>query len=295
MRILVTGGTGFIGEALIPALLDKGHSVTVLSRQASPSTIAGVTYIQQLEEITESIDVVINLAGASLAGKRWNTAYKDEIISSRVALTRSLGEYFSAAEQRPSIWLNASAIGYYGPREDEELSEDSSSGHGFSAKLCRDWEASAVEAAGDARVCLLRLGVVLDEGGGAYAQMAQPFKMGVANWLGDGKQWLSWVHRDDVVSAFCFALENDQLDGPVNVTAPEPVSSRGFCFAMRKVHRTLVAIPMPGFVMRAMVGEMADELLLTGQRVLPAALMSVGFSFSCPSIDDALLQIEGER
>ncbi|WOJ95754.1 TIGR01777 family oxidoreductase [Congregibacter brevis] len=295
MRVLVTGGTGFIGEALIPALLDKGHSVIVLSRQSSPSAIAGVAYIQQLEQITKAVDVVINLAGASLAGKRWNRAYKEEIVASRVALTRELGNYFSAAEQRPSIWLNASAIGYYGPRADEELSEDSSSGEGFSAQLCRDWEASAVEAAGDARLCLMRLGVVLDEGGGAYAQMAQPFKMGIANWLGDGEQWLSWVYRDDVVSAFCFALENDKLQGPVNVTAPQPVSSRGFCLAMREVHRTLVAIPMPGFVMRAMVGEMADELLLTGQRVIPAALLAAGFSFSCPNIDDALRQIEDPR
>ncbi|WP_439107302.1 TIGR01777 family oxidoreductase [Congregibacter sp.] len=292
MRVLLTGGTGFIGEALVPALLEKGYTVCVLSRRPAPAESAKVEYVQTLDAITESIDAVINLAGASLAAKRWSVAYKKEIVGSRLELTRELGEYFRKSGDAPSVWLNASAIGYYGSRGDEELNESSTAGEGFSAQLCRDWEAAAAEAAGDARLCLMRLGVVLDAGGGAYPQMAQPFKMGLANWIGDGRQWLSWIHRDDVVSAFCYALDNAEIMGPLNVTAPNPTTSRGFCDAMRMVHRTLLALPMPGFVMRAMVGEMADELLVSGQRVLPASLEVSGFSFALPTLNAALEAIE---
>ncbi|WOJ94196.1 TIGR01777 family oxidoreductase [Congregibacter variabilis] len=292
MNILVTGGTGFIGEALIPALLQRGHDVSVLTRQSAPKQLPGVEYVQTLPSLSSTIDAVINLAGASLAGKRWTAAYKQEMIASRVDLTRALGEYFQSTTNPPSIWLNASAIGFYGPQKNEELTESSPPGKGFAAGLCREWELAATEAAGGARLSLLRLGVVLDTGGGAYPQMAQPFRMGVANWIGDGQQWLSWVHRDDVVSAFCFALQSPDLSGVINVTAPEAVTSRQFCQAMRQVHRTLLAIPMPGFLMRAMVGEMADELLITGQKVLPARLSSAGFEFSYPRLDLALERIE---
>lgn len=292
MNILVTGGTGFIAEALIPALQQRGHHVNVLTRRSDPEQLPGVEYVQELSTLSSTIDAVINLAGASLAGKRWNAAYKQEMIASRVELTRALGEYFRSTAKPPSVWLNASAIGYYGPRDDEELTESASLGEGFAAALCRDWELAATEAAGDARLCLLRLGVVLDAGGGAYPQMAQPFRMGVANWIGDGQQWLSWVHRDDVVAAFCFALESAGLSGPLNVTAPQAVTSRQFCLAMRQVHRTLLAIPMPDFIMRAMVGEMADELLITGQRVVPEGLTQKGFEFSYPLLSSALERIE---
>lgn len=292
MEILVTGGTGFIGEALVPALCAKGHGVTVLTRQSDPAQNSDARFIQELPQLEAPIDVVINLAGASLAAKRWNPAYKEEMVNSRVLLTQRLGEYFRSVEKRPAIWLNASAIGFYGPRGDEALTESADTGAGFAAELCRDWEAAAKDAAGDARLCLMRLGVVLDKEDGAYPQMAQPFRMGVANWIGDGEQWLSWVHRDDVVAAMCHAMESADMAGPVNVTAPTPVTSRGFCAAMRKVHRTLVAIPMPGFVMRAMVGEMADELLITGQKVIPQALLSSGFSFTHTDIDTAIKAIE---
>ncbi len=269
--------------------------MTVLTRQSHPSPIAQARFIQELSELSESetpIDVVINLAGASLAAKRWNTEYKKKMVDSRVVLTQRLGEYFRSVKKRPAIWVNASAIGFYGPRNDEALTESADTGEGFAAQLCRDWESAAAEAAGDARLCLMRLGVVLDKSDGAYPQMAQPFKMGVANWIGDGQQWLSWVHRDDVVAAFCHAIESSDLRGPVNVTAPHPVTSRDFCEAMRKVHRTLLAVPMPGFVMRAMVGEMADELLITGQKVVPQALEASGFAFNHPEIDVALAAIE---
>ncbi|MDP5053997.1 MAG: TIGR01777 family oxidoreductase [Congregibacter sp.] len=292
MKVLMTGGTGFIGQALIPALQAKGHQITVLSRQSAPPSQSGVTYLRQLDELKGSVDAVINLAGASLAAKRWSPAYKQEMLDSRVGLTRGLGVFFEASGAPPKVWLNASAIGYYGPREEDLLDEDAAPGEGFAAELCKAWEEAALAAAGDARTCLMRLGVVLDSGGGAYPQMAQPFKMGIANWIGSGRQWLSWVHRRDVVSAFCYALDHPDLTGPVNVTAPEPVTSRGFCDAMRQVHRTLLAVPMPALVMRAMVGEMADELLLTGQRVLPARLQAAGFVFDFPTLGPALTTIK---
>jgi uncharacterized protein (TIGR01777 family) len=303
MNILITGGTGFIGEALLPALRADGHKLVVLSRsaqQASPDPVptggpapdGGLRYVATLSAINDKIDAVINLAGASIAGKRWTKAYKQEIVDSRLSLTRALGEYFSEAGYAPRVWLNASAIGYYGAHGDEELSEQSESGKGFSAQLCIDWEAAARKAAGSARLCLMRLGVVLDRNGGAYAQMAQPFRLGVANWVGDGQQWLSWIHRQDVIAAIGFLLDNEELAGPINLTAPQPVTSRSFCAAMRAVHRTLIALPMPAALMRLLVGEMADELLISGQRVLPDRLMEAGFTFSYPAIEQALEAIE---
>lgn len=295
MHVLITGGTGFIGSALVPKCLAQGHDVTVLTRG---TTVAGPDpdksrRINQLSALAKPVDAVINLAGASLAGKRWNDSYKAEIRESRLETTRALGEYFAAATDKPQVWLNASAIGFYGPRGDEPLDESAARGEGFSAQLCHDWEAAASAAVPqETRLCVLRLGVVLDRDGGAYAQMAQPFRFGIANWIGSGKQWLSWVHRDDVVAAMFHLIENTDLSGVFNLTAPEPVTSRGFAKAMRKVHTAPIELPMPAFAMRLMVGEMADELLLTGQRVVPSGLARSGFTFSYPELDSALRAIE---
>ena len=291
MHILVTGGTGFIGSALLPALREAGHRMTVLTRQRRDDT-GSVRYLRDLAGIDERVDAVINLAGASLAGKRWNAAYKQEIIDSRIGVTQALGNFFGNGGYAPAVWLNASAIGYYGAHGDERLDESAPAGEGFSAQLCRDWEQVAIDAAGDARLCLLRLGVVLDREGGAYQQMAQPFRMGVANWIGDGQQYLSWIHRVDVVAAMRYLLNNSTFSGPCNLTAPTPVTSRAFCSAMKSVHRTFVTLPMPAPAMRALVGEMADELLLTGQRVLPKRLLDSGFRFTHADIEAALRAIE---
>lgn len=293
MRILVTGGTGFIGSALLPALQAAGHEPEVLSRSKTGKD-RGVHYLRSLDALEGDVDAVINLAGASLAGRRWNAAYKREIVASRLDTTAKLGAYFEAAQNAPRVWLNASAIGYYGPQDDQKLNEEAAPGSGFSAQLCQDWEAAAADAAGQARLCLLRLGVVLDRDGGAYTQMAQPFRFGLGNWVGNGNQWLSWVHRADVVAAMLFLLNDESCSGAFNLTAPEPVTSRSFCTAMNRVHRTLLNLPMPAPVMRAMVGEMADELLLTGQRVLPQRLLDAGFSFQYPDIDSALAAIESK-
>ena len=293
MRILVTGGTGFIGQALLPALVEDGHAVLVLTRQALEGDV-NVSYVNKLDDIDAGVDAVINLAGASLAGKRWSAAYKEEIVSSRLQTTSVLGAFFASGVDAPQVWLNASAIGFYGPSGDEPLAEDAAAGSGFSAELCQAWEAAAVKACPEAtRLCLLRLGVVLDKDDGAYPQMAAPFKLGVANWVGSGSQYLSWVHRQDVVAAMHFLIREASLAGPFNVTAPEPVTSRAFCDAMKAAHRTWLTLPMPAPAMRLLVGEMADELLLTGQRVLPKALEESGFAFAYPRIDAALSAIEG--
>lgn len=292
MHILITGGTGFIGSALVPALTAAGHQITILTRTQRADTDA-LRYVEDLAAIDASIDGIINLAGASLAGKRWNTAYKNEIRHSRLDTTQSLGTFVRGQAAPPTWWINASAIGFYGPHGDEALTEGAAAGAGFSAELCAAWEAAAREACPVAtRLCLLRLGVVLDRDGGAYPQMAAPFRMGVANWVGDGAQYLSWVHRRDVVAAILHLIDTSSVSGAVNVTAPTPVTSRDFCGAMKGVHRSFLTLPMPAPIMRAMVGEMADELLLTGQRVIPEVLLESGFEFAYPQLELALRAIE---
>lgn len=293
MHILITGGTGFIGQALVPHLLGAGHRISILSRSRHRDT-EQCTYLRSLEELQAATgpDAVINLAGASLAGKRWTRAYKEELVASRVQGTRALVDFFAASAQPPKVLLSASAIGYYGPRGDETLAEDAAPGSGFSSELCQAWEAEAARAA-DAgiRTCLLRLGVVLDREGGALKQMTLPFRFGVASWPGSGHQYLSWIHREDVVAAMARLLEDDSLSGAFNLTAPSPVTQREFCRAMQKHFLTLPGMPVPGPVMRVMLGEMADELLLTGQRVVPNALQGAGFTFSYPEVTAALAAV----
>lgn len=290
MNYLVTGGTGFIGTALIASLRAAGHGVTVLTRQPRPPQ-ESITFVTSLDAIPAQarFDGVVNLAGASLAGARWSESYKREITSSRLDTTGAVIALLGRLQQPPAVVLSASAIGYYGHHGDEPLGEDGAVVPGFSQQLCQRWEAAALRAeALGTRVCLLRFGVVLDRDGGAMVQMAQPFRFGIANWLGSGQQWLSWVHRKDAVAAMEFLLARTDLSGPFNITAPEPVTSRGFCAAMKRRRRTLLTAPVPAPVMRLLVGEMAQELLLQGQRVLPVRLQAEGFRFSFPTLDDAL-------
>ncbi|MEQ9462944.1 MAG: TIGR01777 family oxidoreductase [Haliea sp.] len=293
MHILITGGTGFIGQALVPQLLGSGHRITILSRGRHRDS-EQCNFVRSLNELPadNGPDAVINLAGASLAGKRWTPAYKEEIVASRVDGTRELVEFLASRAQPPRALLSASAIGYYGPRGDQPLTETAPPGLGFSSELCQAWEAEALKAEGlGVRTCLLRLGVVLDREGGALREMAMPFRFGIATWPGTGHQYLSWVHRVDVVAAMTMLLEQDDLAGAFNVTAPTPVTQREFCAAMQKQFRTLPAIPAPGPVMRLMLGEMAGELLLSGQRVEPAALEAADFTFAYPGIDRALAAV----
>ena len=293
MHILVTGGTGFIGSALLPVLRAQGHRLTVLTRQ-NRADAGDYRYLKSLEDVQPdaAIDAVVNLAGASLAGRRWSAAYKREIVSSRLDTTAAVVRLCSRLQRPPKVLVSASAIGYYGHHGDEVLAEDGEAVPGFSQDLCRRWEecAEQVRAAG-VRVCLARLGVVLGPGGGAMQQMARPFRFGVANWLGSGRQWLSWVHLADVVAALTFLLQREGLRGPFNITAPEPVTGRQFCDVMKRHTRTLLTAPVPGPALRLLVGEMAGELLLEGQRVVPAGLRAAGFEFRYPLLDAALADI----
>lgn len=293
MHLLITGGTGFIGSALIRNLTDDGHQATVLSRGAHDNS-PSCRYVRTLEDVPAEapIDAVINLAGASLAGKRWNAAYKRELVASRTETTRNLIDYLAQREQKPAVLLSASAIGIYGHRGEQPLDESAPVGSGFAADLCRQWESEAERAAESGiRTCIMRFGVVLDAGGGALTDMARSFRMGIASWPGTGDQYFSWVHRADVVAAMRLLLQEEQLHGVFNVTAPNPVTHREFCEAMRAHFRTLPGMPVPGPVLRLLLGEMADELLLNGQRVLPAALTEAGFSFRYPSVEAALAAI----
>ena len=295
MHIVITGGTGFIGSALISALVERGDTVTILTRGPASSDDP-VRCINSLDEMAadSSVDAVINLAGASLADRRWSKSYKAEITRSRIATTQALVAFCQRLDTPPDVLLSASAIGYYGPRDDDKIDEKEPAGNCFSSNLCESWEAEALAAQGlGTRVCLLRLGVVLDRQGGAMTEMARPFKFGLANWIGSGSQWLSWVHRRDVIAAMLWLLEKPEASGPYNLTAPEPVTSRGFCEAMKRHTRTFLTLRMPAAAMRLLVGEIGDELLITGQRVVPARLLAEGFNFQYSDIDAALKELLG--
>jgi uncharacterized protein (TIGR01777 family) len=291
MKILLTGGTGFIGQPLVERLLQRGDTVTVYTRNASLQGGERLDYVTDLDEIPASsgFDAFINLAGESIAGGRWTEARKQELLDSRVGTTRMLHDLASRLESPPATLLSASAIGYYGPQGDMPLDEEADTIDCFSHRLCVAWEEEAhrFESLGS-RVCIMRLGVVLAADGGAFEQLKRSVQFGVATWLGSGEQWLSWVHRDDVLRAVEFLLDHPTLAGPFNITAPEPVTNRGFSMALARQRGALLSLPVPGFVMRAAMGELADELLLTGQRVVPRNLQVAGFGFNYPDVSEAL-------
>ena len=287
MKVFVTGGTGLIGRALVKGMLSDGYEVTVLTRQSLES-YGRLQYVHDLSDIPEGLDAVVNLAGAGLADKRWSDRYKREILDSRITLTRNLVDQLRI-KAMPKVFLSGSAIGFYGADESASFSESDSAGEGFSADLCADWEAEARRAESEVtRLVLLRTGVVLDSKGGAFPQMTQSFKFGVSSWMGQGSHWLSWIHIEDMVAAIRFCLEDDNIHGPVNMTAPEPVTHRAFADAVAQRKLTLLKLGMPAPVMRLMLGEMADELLLTGQKVLPTVLIEQGFQHSYPDIATAV-------
>ena len=291
MHLLITGGTGFIGGALLQQLLAVGHSAVIYTRQQGHIDTGQLRYVGSLEAIAadETFDAFINLAGESIAGGRWTAQRKRELVDSRVETTRALYELGCRLQHPPQILLSASAIGYYGPQEDERLGESAATHDSFSHRLCLAWEAEArrFESLGT-RVCVLRFGVVLAPQGGAMEQLRKSVMFGVGTWMGNGRQWLSWVHRDDVIAGMLFLLEHRKLRGEFNFTAPEPVTNRGFCDELRAHRFSLIALPVPGFVMRLAMGELADELLLTGQRVVPQRLLEAGFEFRYRTLAEAL-------
>ena len=293
MRLLVTGGTGFIGTPLCRTLVRHGHELLILTRSRSPEvTLPGTRSVawdaREWEQAISGVQGVINLAGEPLAAKRWSRGQKRRITESRVQTTRRLVDAIAASSTKPSVLVSASAVGYYGNRADEPLTESSAAGSGFLAKTCQAWEAEAQRAEHvGVRVVRLRIGVVLGPGGGALAKMAPPFQLFLGGPLGSGRQWMSWVHRDDVIGLIEWALTHPQLSGAVNATAPHPVTMRELCTCLGRVlHRPSWA-PVPAMILRLGLGEMA-ELLLTGQRVIPDTALRAGYVFRFDDVERAL-------
>jgi len=293
MKLLIAGGTGFIGGALCRALVQHGHELIVLSRQPERrASHGGITILpwetSAWQQKAVGCDGIINLAGESLAEKRWIPQQKRLIRDSRLEVTRRLVSAMAELPAKPAVLINASAVGYYGARGDEPLTEAEPPGHGFLAELCQAWEAEArrAEALG-VRVVRLRIGLVLGPGGGALAKMVPPFRLFVGGPLGSGRQWVSWIHRDDVIGLIEWALKTPAVTGAVNATAPSPVTMRELCRSLgQALHRPSWA-PVPAVVLRVLLGEMAD-LLLTGQRVLPAVANQLGYRFRYPELAGAL-------
>lgn len=297
MRILITGGTGLIGQHLCPALLKQGHELTVLSRR--PETVAtkcgaGVHAMRSLEEWLpeQAFDAVINLAGEPIADAQWTAKRKKKLWDSRVTLTEKLVEKMAAARHKPAVLLSGSAIGFYGNGE-LPVDESAQAGNDFAAQLCRAWEdaASAAQPLG-VRVCLLRTGLVLAPQGGLLGRLWLPFKLGLGARLGDGRQWMSWVHIDDHVAMTLRLLQDESLSGPFNLTASEPATNADFTQALaRAVHRPAWFVT-PAFLLRLALGERAS-LLLEGQRVIPERMRQIGFQHRHPRLAEALWDVSG--
>lgn len=303
MHVLITGGTGLIGQRLVAHLLQYQHRVTVLSRQSQPPAELpeGIEFAQWDSRTPRGwghriaeVEAVINLAGAGIADARWSEARKRVIRQSRVEAGQALVEAIEAVNSKPAVLIQASAVGYYGGRMDEAiLTEAGQAGDDFVADVCRDWEASTqpVEAMGVRRV-VIRTGIVLDSAGGALPRMALPFRFFVGGPIGSGKQWLSWIHHTDEVAAIRFLMEHPSASGPVNLTAPNPVPNREFAQTLGRVLRRPAIMPTPGPVLRLVLGEMATALL-TGQRVVPERLQAWGYSFRFSHLEAALRDLLG--
>ena len=295
MKILVTGASGLVGHRLVPSLESKGHEVLRLVRNA-PADSREVRWDPAKGTIDaaalEGVDAAVHLAGENLAEGRWTEEKKRRIRESRVKGTRLISETLAGLARKPEVLVSASAVGFYGNRGREVLTEQSATGDDFLADVCREWEeaTAAAEHAG-VRVVRLRFGVILSGEGGALKKMLFPFRMGVGGRLGSGEQYMSWVTLDDAVGAIEHALENRTLRGPVNVVAPQPVTNREFTKAMGSALSRPTIFPVPAFALRLLFGEMADATLLSSQRAEPARLKESGFVFKHPEIKSALKQV----
>lgn len=301
MKIVIAGGTGFLGRPLAETLVAHGHAVVLLSRGASaPVRPGGARTVAWAPDGStgawaaeiDGADAIVNLAGESIAGTRWTTAQKARIVDSRVLATQSLVEAIRHAATPPAVLVNGSAVGYYGPLGDEKATEDTPAGHDFLASVCVRWEAEAQHAApAKTRVVVIRTGLVLERDGGALPQMLPPFWFGAGGPVGSGRQYWPWVHRQDWISLVKFAIDTPSVTGPLNVVAPDPVTNREFATALgRALHRPSF-MPAPGFALKILMGEMAEALLLSGQRAVPAKAERLGYRFAYPQLDSALADL----
>lgn len=301
MKIVLAGGTGFIGGALSRTLAAHGHELCVLSRRPE-STCAGTDPAIRLvtwngrsrgdwERMLDGADAVINLAGEPIADRRWTTARKQALRDSRIGPTRALVDAMAAGGTRPRLLINASGVGFYGPQDAGVMSETSPAGKGFLSELCRVWEQEAQRAESfGSRVVRLRIGMVLGRDGGALSRMALPFRLFLGGPVSPGTQWVSWIHREDLIGLIEWALATPSVTGPVNAVAPEPVTMTEFCAHLGHTLHRPSWLPVPGFALRVMLGEMA-EMLTTGQRVHPTVAVRGRFSFAYPTLRQAFHSI----
>lgn len=300
MRVIITGGSGLIGRTATELLASAGHEVIVLSRTPDRLTArGGLPHGARVQgwdartgegwfELVNANAVIVNLAGENLAHWRWTKKHKAKVVESRMDAARAVVDAIRRSRRTPRLVLQASAVGYYGNRGDEELTEFAPAGEGFLADLCKQWE-KAIPVAVPGRRAFLRFGVVLTRRGGAFPPMLWASRLGVSR-MGHGGQWLPWVHEDDVASAIRFLLLNDIVSGPFNIVAPESVTFREFFHTLAKVRRGPSIVPVPGFALKLGMGEMAAAML-DSQRVVPRKLTDAGFQFRHDTLDSALRQL----
>ena len=301
MRVVITGATGFIGRALCKELC-KDYEVIALSRDSSRATKSIGDQAKVVEwdgrttgswfQQANGAFAIINLAGENIASGRWNESKKAGILHSRLDSARAVREAIKQMNKKPSVVIQASAIGYYGSRQNEQLDENSAPGKGFLANVCQRVESSVEKVAEmGVRCIVIRTGVVLGRDGGAFVKLAKPFRFFLGGHLGSGRQWFSWIHLQDEVGAIKFLMENEHIKGVFNLTAPEPVTMKKFCKILGKVLHRPSLLKVPGFAARLIFGEMANEMLLSGQKVLPKRLLNRGFDFKYTDVKHALNDI----
>jgi len=303
MKIVIAGGSGFLGRPLAAALARDGHEIVVLTR--GHGAARGLAQLRSVAWTPDGgtgpwaaeIDgagAVVNLAGESIAGRRWSDAQKQRLLDSRVLATRSLVAAQRAAAAPPPVFVSGSAVGYYGPLGDEAATEDTPPGSDFLARVCVQWEAEAMHATtARTRVVCIRTGIVLEKDGGALPQMLLPFKFGAGGPIGSGRQYSPWIHRDDWVALVKWTIQTPGVTAALNATAPTPVTNREFVRALGRAMHRPAFMPAPAFALRLLLGEMADALLLSGQRALPVKAERLGFAFRYPRVEEALAAILG--
>ena len=296
-RLLITGGSGFIGTRLVPVLIARGYEVMVLTRDPKKTARHfhhSVLTTQQLDNLdkSEGFDVVINLAGQGITDKRWSQKIKHQLRDSRIITTQKLIHFLQNIEEKPELLISGSAIGYYGSQGDDLVDEQHPGDNSFASTLCSGWEHEAQQAeALGIRTCYLRTGIVLGKKGGALSKMLPAFKLGFGGVMGDGRQWMSWIHIDDLIGIILFVINHKTISGAVNSTAPKPVTNKDFTSILAQILKRPALLPMPDFVLRLMLGEMAEELLLSGQRVMPEKMLGAGYDFQYTELRDALFDV----
>jgi uncharacterized protein (TIGR01777 family) len=301
LRVIIAGGSGLIGRRLIVELLQARHEVLVLSRR--PKNVSKIFPAVRAEfwdaktssilvNILDGASAAINLTGESIAAKRWSSLQKQKILSSRIDSTRAIVNAIEQTHHRPSVLLNASAVGYYGNVPEGEVTEAYPKGNGFLPNVCEQWEMEAQKAQElGVRVVLLRTGIVLDKKEGALHKLLLLFRMFIGGPLGNGRQWFPWIHLQDEVNAILYAIEHEQINGPVNLAAPQSMRMIEFCNALGSALRRPSWLPVPEFALRLMLGEMAEPLLFQGQKIIPKKLLEAGFKFQFPNLENALQDI----